>query len=148
MSDAIAELLNSKSSDNEPRERIVLIHRSDLYPDPTQDRDDWEAERTLAHIAGIRRSALIPLEEGRHYGIRKALWVEPADETGKHKIIEGECRWSQILSGRTRSMIRIRSGSSFCNSSDCFMAYTSLVEARGRFSKEARPAGRAVSSSA
>ena len=40
MSDAIAELLNSKSSDNEPRERIVLIHRSDLYPDPTQDRDD------------------------------------------------------------------------------------------------------------
>lgn len=93
MSDAIAELLNSKSSDNEPRERIVLIHRSDLYPDPTQDRDDWEAERTLAHIAGIRRSALIPLEEGRHYGIRKALWVEPADETGKHKIIEGECRW-------------------------------------------------------
>ncbi len=55
---------------------------------------------------------------------------------------------TQILSGRTRSMIRIRSGSSFCNSSDCFMAYTSLVEARGRFCKEARPAGRAVSSSA
>lgn len=93
MSDAIAELLNSKSSDNEPRERIVLIHRSDLYPDPTQDRDDWETERTLAHIAGIRRSALIPLEDGRHFGIRKTLFVEPADEAGKHKIIDGECRW-------------------------------------------------------
>ncbi|EPF1840321.1 ParB/RepB/Spo0J family partition protein [Pseudomonas aeruginosa] len=93
MSDAIAELLNSKSSDKEPRERIVLIHRSDLYPDPTQDRDDWETERTLAHIAGIRRSALIPLEDGRHFGIRKTLFVEPADEAGKHKIIDGECRW-------------------------------------------------------
>ncbi len=55
---------------------------------------------------------------------------------------------TQILSGRTRSMIRIRLGSSFSNSSDCFMAYTSLVEARVRFSKEARPPGRAVSSSA
>jgi ParB/RepB/Spo0J family partition protein len=90
---SISDLLASNATDPETGEQIYLLHRSVIVPDQTQDRDDWDSPATIANIETIKKSSLIKLNNGKHYGIRQPLWVREADSDGNHKIIDGECRW-------------------------------------------------------
>lgn len=93
MTDSISALLDAGREDQATGERIYIMHRSSIIPDPLNDRDDWDDPATIAHIEGIKRASRIKLDNGKYYGIRAPLWVGPADENGKHMIIDGECRW-------------------------------------------------------
>lgn len=96
---SIADLMAAGREDQATGERIHIIHRSQVIPDVDQDRDDWDDPATIANVESIRRASRIKLNDGKYYGIRAPLWVMPADENGKHKIIDGECRWRSTEDG-------------------------------------------------
>lgn len=98
-SNSIADLMAAGREDQATGERIHIIHRSQVIPDVDQDRDDWDDPATIANVENIRRASRIKLNDGKYYGIRAPLWVRPADENGKHKIIDGECRWRSTEDG-------------------------------------------------
>jgi len=98
-SNSIADLMAAGREDQATGERIHIIHRSQVIPDEDQDRDDWDDPATIANVESIRRASRIKLNDGKYYGIRAPLWVMPADENGKHKIIDGECRWRSTEDG-------------------------------------------------
>lgn len=98
-SNSIAELMAAGREDQATGERIYILHRSQIVPDEGQDRDDWDDPATIANVESIRRASRIKLNDGKYYGIRAPLWVTPADEQGKHKIIDGECRWRSTEDG-------------------------------------------------
>lgn len=98
-SNSIADLMAAGREDQATGERIYIIHRSQIIPDLDQDRDDWDDPATIANVESIRRASRIKLNDGKYYGIRAPLWVMPADENGKHKIIDGECRWRSTEDG-------------------------------------------------
>lgn len=75
------------------KNKIVLIHRDEIKPDPNNDRDDWNSEETQEHLSNLSKSISTILEDGRPYGIRTPLIVTVSDSDGKHMIIDGECRW-------------------------------------------------------
>lgn len=93
MNDSISALLSAGRTDKETGEKVVLIHRSQLVPKASNDRDDWDDPETKAHIKSIAESMQIRLTDGKFYGIRTPLVVKPANNEGLHEITSGECRW-------------------------------------------------------
>lgn len=89
MTDPIKKMAEANQAGN----KIVMIHRSQIVPDPSNDRDDWDNAETIAHIQSIVNSASVKLENGKYYGIRQPITVTSCNRDGKHTIIDGECRW-------------------------------------------------------
>lgn len=65
-----------------------------IYPDPNQDRTDFDTEEAIEHVNAIASSAG-SLVEGKPYGIRQPIEVvlDPLEGSGQYRIIAGENRY-------------------------------------------------------